>query len=464
MLLAMNPKSKRIALGVAFSLVILGYALLLWRGPWWIDGAHLRSKNLEPADGVVITGFRTMLVALGAGAVAALGLSYTHKGHKQTEKLFEHTRDRDREQAELVREGQVTDRYVEAIKLLSEKGTTKRLGGIYALERIMKDSEKDHMTVVEVLAAFIREHTPLRASHRKAKGSSPKSGFNGVKPGGAVQAALTVLGRRPIRPEKNRIDLRNSDLRGADLSSAYLVRFNFSGSDLRGADLSASHLHGVNLRDTRLDGACFVESLLDGCFLDGAQGSDVNFNCAILREAGFGEANLSTVDFSGADLWASKWVGSVINGANFESADLRFSVLINTVFGGATFKGACFSLAQVAGSEYPECEFQGADLRGAIVVAGDLSGANGVEPKLFEQAIIGSEVKLPEVLSGDPLIIERLQAYKEVKAFPILRMGAEVPQCCLDDLNHDAGLIPSIPDESERDSLVSEIMDSWTQG
>ncbi|MCZ9341379.1 hypothetical protein NGM37_26815 [Streptomyces sp. TRM76130] len=75
-----------------------------------MDGNHLRSKNLQPADGVVITSFRTMLVALGAGAVTALGLWYTHKGHKQTEALFEHTRQKEREQVELTREGQVTDR------------------------------------------------------------------------------------------------------------------------------------------------------------------------------------------------------------------------------------------------------------------------------------------------------------------------------------------------------------------
>ncbi|MCM2416359.1 hypothetical protein [Streptomyces sp. RKAG290] len=48
----------------------VGYALLLWQGPWWLDGDRLRRRDLQPADGVVITGFRTTLVALGAGAVA----------------------------------------------------------------------------------------------------------------------------------------------------------------------------------------------------------------------------------------------------------------------------------------------------------------------------------------------------------------------------------------------------------
>ena len=34
-----------------------------------------------------------------------------------------------------------------------------RIGGIYALERIARDSARDHSTIMEVLAAFIREHS-----------------------------------------------------------------------------------------------------------------------------------------------------------------------------------------------------------------------------------------------------------------------------------------------------------------
>lgn len=82
----MKPWLKRAALVAALALAVIGYALLLWRGPWWIDGDHLRTRNLQPADGVVVTGVRTALVALGAGAIAALGLYYTHQTLAQTRK------------------------------------------------------------------------------------------------------------------------------------------------------------------------------------------------------------------------------------------------------------------------------------------------------------------------------------------------------------------------------------------
>ncbi|MFC9297688.1 pentapeptide repeat-containing protein [Streptomyces sp. NPDC057011] len=454
----MKPSTKRkISLGLAAPFGVALFALLFWRLPWWLDGSHLRNGNLQPADGVIITGVRTGLVALGAALVAGLGLFYTHG-------TLRHTRERDREQAELTREGQVTDRYIEAIKLLAEKDSMRRLGGVYALERIMKDSEKDHSTVVEVLASFVREHAPVRIPSKNPKGSSSLESYSNARPSRAIQAALTVLGRRPIRPEKNRIDLRHVDLRGVDLSGGYLVGADFTGSDLRGADFSASHMHRVTLRETRLDGAHFVESLMDGCFLDGCRGIDVNFNCAILRGASFGEVNLTTVDLSGADLWASRRVGSTVLGVKFDSADLRFALFINSTIQRAIFRCATLSLAQVAGTEYPECDFEGANLDGAIFIAGDLSGATLAESKVFEKAMLHPEVKLPDSISSDPLIAERVQAYDQLTSVPMWRIETEKPSCCLGDdtISHDVGLMNTIPDESERDIIISQAMESWT--
>ncbi|ODA69303.1 hypothetical protein APS67_006541 [Streptomyces sp. AVP053U2] len=142
---------KRLGGLLLVSTVVLGYSLLSWRGPWRLDGSHLCTRGLEPADGVVITGSRTTPAALGAGVLAAVGLYYTHR-------TLQHTRDKDRVRAEIEREGQVTDRYVEAIKLLGSDNRTERLGGIYALQRIMHDSAKDHTTIVSVLAAYIRTY------------------------------------------------------------------------------------------------------------------------------------------------------------------------------------------------------------------------------------------------------------------------------------------------------------------
>ena len=61
----------------------------------------------------------------------------------------------------LSREGHVTDRYSKAIEQLGSEHLGVRVGAIYALERVMIDSPRDHPTTVEVLAAFLRESTRL---------------------------------------------------------------------------------------------------------------------------------------------------------------------------------------------------------------------------------------------------------------------------------------------------------------
>lgn len=60
-------------------------------------------------------------------------------------------------------EGQITDWFTKAIEQLGDSTSlAKRLGGIYALERIARDSLKDHWTIMEVLTAYVRENAPWK--------------------------------------------------------------------------------------------------------------------------------------------------------------------------------------------------------------------------------------------------------------------------------------------------------------
>lgn len=58
-------------------------------------------------------------------------------------------------------DGHVTDRYSKAIEQLGSDKIEIRLGGIYALERLMRDSPNDQPTIIEVLAAYVRQTTSL---------------------------------------------------------------------------------------------------------------------------------------------------------------------------------------------------------------------------------------------------------------------------------------------------------------
>jgi hypothetical protein len=138
---------------------------------------------------------RSQLLTLGAGLFAASALWFTGRNFV------------------LSRESQVTDHYTKAIEQLGSDKIDVRIGGIYALERVARDSVRDHPTVIEVLSAFIREHSremwpPAASDSERGKQSTRAD----------VQAAATVIGRRVVKR-----DIRPVDLTGVNLPRVILT-------------------------------------------------------------------------------------------------------------------------------------------------------------------------------------------------------------------------------------------------
>ena len=159
----------------------------------------------------------------------------------------------------VAQEGQITERFTRAIGQLGQEGNDNlaiRLGGIYALERIAKDSEKDHGPIMEVLTAYVREKAPRQedlASRALGAENLPTD----------IQAILTVIGRRETTGKKrgnDRLNLRQTELGGAilpnaDLTQADLIQANLSWADLKGADMRGANLEGADLSEADLSEA-----------------------------------------------------------------------------------------------------------------------------------------------------------------------------------------------------------------
>jgi len=92
------------------------------------------------------------LLTFGAGLFAIGALIFTARNFTLSRRAFD-----------LAEQGQVTDRYTRAIEQLGSDTIDVTIGGIYALERIAHDSPRDHPTVMEVLAACVREHSRAMA-------------------------------------------------------------------------------------------------------------------------------------------------------------------------------------------------------------------------------------------------------------------------------------------------------------
>jgi uncharacterized protein YjbI with pentapeptide repeats len=287
--------------------------------PRYLLSWDLAGAKAAPADRAnAINSIRSTLMQGLAGLAVLVGVFFTWR------------------QLQVNRQGQVTDRYTKAIDQLGQASLEVKVGGIYALERIARDSLADRLTIVEVLTTFIRLHSPLssgtderprppdpEAKLAAARNLKQRAPMRDRAP--HIQAAITVLGRMPGSGEKrsrglSRVDLIRSDLGHSDLA----------GADLHYSDLSQSMLLGADLRGSDLTGAWFVRAIL----------IDARLHQADLRSAVLWEARLEGADLRATDLTTADLTGARLDGARLDLADLRGADFSQAVLGNPTFHGA----------------------------------------------------------------------------------------------------------------------------
>ena len=260
-------------------------------------------------------------------------------------------------------EGQITERFTEAVSQLGavdgkDPNRIVRVGGIYALERIALDSRRDQFTIREILAAYLRDVSPIARTRMRPTASHD------------AQAAFLVLGRIALTAEETpTVNLTRVNLRGARLEFAELrgLKFmNLDGADLSEANLDHADLRGANLRNAELAAANLTRADLRGADLSGAL-----LHEARLIKAQLGEAIL---------------IGAVLSAADLRGADLRRANLSEASFVGARLGGADLRDANLREANLSTVDLRRANLRGA-----DLHDANLTEAKLsgtdFEEAV-----------------------------------------------------------------------------
>ncbi|MBX6748540.1 MAG: pentapeptide repeat-containing protein, partial [Micromonosporaceae bacterium] len=135
------------------------------------------------------------------------------------------------------------------------------------------------------------------------------------------------------------LDFRGADLRGLDLSGAYLFNTVLIGVNLSGADLGRATLIGADLRQADLTGANLIKAEAEKCRADGAI-----FRDADLFAVEFYYARLVGSDFRGARMTSVRLLGADLSGADLRGAklvDARFGIEdAPAALGGARFFGA----------------------------------------------------------------------------------------------------------------------------
>ena len=194
-------------------------------------------------------------------------------------------------QANTAEERLFTERFAKAVEQLGslrQDNTPNfevRLGSIYTLRRISEDNERDHLTVMDTLCAYVR----FNSIQRKVDDKIIAVYTQDID----TQAAVIAIGKRSydrcalefnarneislqrsylVKSELNRLrfpminldesDLRYSELTNADFRQASLHETNFQHSNLMGCKLERASLRGADLSEARN----VTQEMLDAAF------------------------------------------------------------------------------------------------------------------------------------------------------------------------------------------------------
>jgi hypothetical protein len=293
---------------------------------------------------------KTMAYILG-GILAIIGIYMAHRRIRALER-----------QVLVAQESQITERFTQAIEHLGSDKMEIRLGGIYALERIANDSDKDYWSIIETLTAYVRENAPWREPSSEGPAESiaeeapppdaatiPETVVS-LKPATDIQAVLTVLSRRKYHYDQGETEV-----------------LNLGNTDLQGASLWEAHLEGAILREAHLEGAALWGVRLEEAVLIGAHLKEASLMSAHLERA-----NLRSAHLEGADLML----------AHLDNADLKE--------------------AHMDGSDLFEAHLEWADLGGTCLKGAILRNAKGLTREQLAEAIIDEKTILPNYLQEPP--------------------------------------------------------------
>lgn len=186
------------------TLLFVGGIVLFGIGLWFALNSYIEPKtSTQKKDLVQALGLIT------AGVAGAVGIFFTWRGQRITQRGQERNQRNTQEQIRLTRQsqadnqrnteeqlkqsrnelditrrGQITENFTQAIDQLGSESLEIRLGGIYSLERTAREDRDYHWPIMEVLTTYVRMHARLERDNLELNPD--------------IQALLTVIGRRSV--------------------------------------------------------------------------------------------------------------------------------------------------------------------------------------------------------------------------------------------------------------------------
>ncbi len=235
------------------------------------------------------------------------------------------------EQNRINERGRITESMVQAIAQIGAFNGEKpniaiRLGGLYSLQRIMQDRERDEESIAKILYAYVRENLKRDKDKRDKLKEYNKQNFSRPeeKPFPLpedIVSALNIISQFN-KDRKNKFGIyepeSQSDFTYADFTNYSIRDIDFSYISFSHADFSGSNLVNVN----------FLKAMLLGVNFSDTQLSVVDFSNARFFTGKFCEVSLGSADFSGTD-----FDGLDLSGADLTNASNLTQKQVNQAFG-----------------------------------------------------------------------------------------------------------------------------------
>lgn len=319
-----------VTVGIVTTIVVLGIGVF-WAPSWstFTVPVSIDARDADPLGAARLrsdqkTAVREGAIKLAAGVGAAFAVVLAW-GRLELSK----------QQQELAEQSHYTERYTRAVDQLGSAEQQIKLGGIYALERLTKDSPADKRTIIEVLCAFIRSTTPTKQ----------------MRP--SQHAALIVVTRSSGELDLDRADLSDVTLSKPIFRTSSLSRTNFSYAALLFAD--------------------FKQCVADSAKFEHASAQKALFDGSSLHQTCFDHADLNGASFIGCELTKARFVNAELIGANLSRVIMKRAILNDAMidgvcFDGADLSGAVLNATTVINSSFND-EFQaaGAEVNGAVL-------------------------------------------------------------------------------------------------
>ncbi|MEM8572034.1 MAG: pentapeptide repeat-containing protein [Pseudomonadota bacterium] len=368
-----------------------------------------------------------------------------------------------------------------------------RIGAILTLDRIARENREEHIRVMDILCAYIRENAPASGAEDHGLGDwpdypeSPTADIMQQRRGALwerreklekwvndlpdprtdIQKAMEVIGNRDpesvariedkfVRDGETGywLDLRKTNLRKCNLSHLDFRRARFGAARMEGANLEEAWMGVANLEEAWMGGANLVKARMEGANLVKARMEGANLVRAQMEGANLEEARMERANLEGARMESANLVK-----ARMESANLSIARMERAILRWAQMEGAMLFGAQIERVNLLRARMESANLEDARMESANLSRARMERANLKEAQMDGANLSEANLKSA-----EWAGAHMRSPAHSAdFRGGQDLTQAQLDQMIGDANtLLPDglAPDTGEAYSIPSKWRDA----